>query len=99
MDLPGITSVPPKPGCHAKDRSYAVKKNEASRRDFIKISVAGAAVGTLGILEGQSAQALDPGKNRIKIAGYAYARVRAIMAAPGVGPSKAVDIQNNFAIK
>ncbi|MBW1837215.1 MAG: ABC transporter substrate-binding protein [Deltaproteobacteria bacterium] len=79
MDLPGITSVPPKPGCHAKDRSYAVKKNEASRRDFIKISVAGAAVGTLGILGGQSAQADETGKNRIKIAGYDYDRVRTIM--------------------
>jgi 4,5-dihydroxyphthalate decarboxylase len=56
-----------------------MKKNETSRRDFIKISVAGAAVGTLGILGGQAAQADETGKRQIKIAGYDYDRVRAIM--------------------
>ena len=55
-----------------------MKKNETSRRDFIKISAAGAAVGTLGILGGQAVQASETGKNRIKIAGYAYDRVQAI---------------------
>ena len=56
-----------------------MKKSETSRRDFITISVAGAAVGTLGIVGGQSAQAFETRKNRIKIAGYDYDRVRAIM--------------------
>ena len=56
-----------------------MKKNETSRRDFIKFSVAGAAVGTLGILGGQAAQADETRKRQIKIAGYDYDRVRAIM--------------------
>jgi len=55
-----------------------MKKNETSRRDFIKVSAAGAAVGTLGILGGQAVQAFEAGKNRIKIAGYPYDRVQAI---------------------
>jgi len=56
-----------------------MKKNEASRRDFIKISVAGAAVGTMGLLGGRAGQAVETGKHQIKIAGYDYGRVRAIM--------------------
>ena len=56
-----------------------MEKTETSRRNFIKISAAGAAVGTLGILGGQAVQADKTGKNRIKIAGYDYDRVRAIM--------------------
>jgi 4,5-dihydroxyphthalate decarboxylase len=56
-----------------------MKKNETSRRDFMKISVAGAAVGTLGLLCGREGQAVETGKHQIKIAGYDYDRVRAIM--------------------
>jgi anaerobic selenocysteine-containing dehydrogenase len=56
-----------------------MKKNEASRRDFMKISVAGAAVGTLGLLCGRAGKAVETGKHKIKIAGYDYDRVRAIM--------------------
>ena len=58
---------------------YGMKKNETSRRDFMKISVAGAAVGTLGLLCGREGQAVETGKHQIKIAGYDYDRVRAIM--------------------
>ncbi len=56
-----------------------MKKNEASRRDFIKLSAAGAAVGTLGLFGGRAGQASETGKHQIKIAGYDYDRVRAIM--------------------
>jgi hypothetical protein len=45
----------------AKDESYAMKKNEASRRDFMKMSVAGAAIGTLGLLGGRAGQAAETG--------------------------------------
>ena len=56
-----------------------MKKIEASRRDFIKKSVAGAAVGAWGLLSGGAGQAVEIGKPQIKIAGYDYDRVRAIM--------------------
>jgi len=56
-----------------------MKKTETSRRDFMKISIAGATVGTLGILGGRTGQAVETGKHQIKIAGYDYDRVRAIM--------------------
>jgi 4,5-dihydroxyphthalate decarboxylase len=56
-----------------------MKKNEVSRRNFMKISAAGAAVGTLGLLGGRASQAAQTSKNKIKIAGYDYDRVRAIM--------------------
>jgi 4,5-dihydroxyphthalate decarboxylase len=56
-----------------------MNKNEVSRRDFIKLSATGVAGCTLGIFGGQTAQADETGKDRIKIAGYDYDRVRAIM--------------------
>jgi len=56
-----------------------MKKTVASRRDFIKISAAGATIGTLGLLSARTGQATETGKHRIKIAGYDYDRVRAIM--------------------
>ena len=56
-----------------------MKKTAASRRDFIKISAAGAAAGTLGLLSARAGQAAETGKHQIKIAGYDYDRVRAIM--------------------
>ena len=54
-------------------------KNETTRRDFMKISAIGAAVGTLGLLGGRAGQATQTEKPQIKIAGYDYDRVRAIM--------------------
>jgi 4,5-dihydroxyphthalate decarboxylase len=56
-----------------------MKKSEVSRRDFMKISVAGAAAGTLGLLCSRAGHAVETGENQIKIAGYDYDRVRAIM--------------------
>jgi len=44
-----------------------VKKTETSRRDFIKTSAAGVAIGTLGILGGQASQTDETGKNQIKL--------------------------------
>ncbi|MEN8260344.1 MAG: ABC transporter substrate-binding protein [Pseudomonadota bacterium] len=52
---------------------------KTDRRNFIKTSVAGVAVGALGVLPGRVAQAADAEKLQIKAAGYAYDRVRAIM--------------------
>jgi 4,5-dihydroxyphthalate decarboxylase len=54
-------------------------KNEASRRDFVKIALAGAAVGPLGLSGGRTAQAAETRKHQLKIAGYDYDRVRSIM--------------------
>ena len=56
-----------------------MKKNETSRRNFMKISAVGAAVGTLGLMGGRAGQANQTEKQQIKIAGYDYDRVRAIM--------------------
>ena len=56
-----------------------MKEFKTSRRDLIKTSVAGAAVGALGVLPGRVAQAAEAEKLQIKIAGYDYDRVRAIM--------------------
>ena len=50
-----------------------------NRRNFIKASVAGAAVGALGVLPGRVSHAAEAEKLQIKIAGYDYDRVRAIM--------------------
>jgi 4,5-dihydroxyphthalate decarboxylase len=76
-----------------------MKKSETSRRDFIKTSLAGAAVGALGILGGQAVQADETGKNRIKIAGYDYDRVRAIMDGQvGIeGAEVSFDTENIYA--
>ena len=56
-----------------------MKKAAASRRDFIKNTAAGATIGTLGLLSARTGQASETGKHRIKMAGYDYDRVRAIM--------------------
>jgi 4,5-dihydroxyphthalate decarboxylase len=56
-----------------------MKEYKTSRRDLIKTSVAGAVVGSLGVLSGQVGQAAEAEKPQIKIAGYDYDRVRAIM--------------------
>ncbi|MFK7911212.1 MAG: ABC transporter substrate-binding protein [Akkermansiaceae bacterium] len=53
-----------------------MKKCKTSRRDFLKTSVA---VGALGVLPGRVGQAAEAEKAQIKIAGYDYDRVRAIM--------------------
>jgi 4,5-dihydroxyphthalate decarboxylase len=53
-----------------------MKKSESSRRNFMKISAAGAAIGTLGLLGSRAVQAE---RRQIKVAGYDYDRVRAIM--------------------
>ena len=72
-----------------------MKKNETSRRDFIKISVAGAAAGILG---SQVAQANEAEKKQIKIAGYDYDRVRAIMDGHvGIeGTEVSFDVENIY---
>ena len=56
-----------------------MKKTEASRRNFIKSTAAGTAIGAWGLLFGRAGQAAELGKQQIKIAGYDYDRVRAIM--------------------
>ena len=56
-----------------------MKGYKTNRRNFIKTSVAGAAVGALGVLSGRVGQAAETEKLQIKIAGYNYDRVRAIM--------------------
>jgi 4,5-dihydroxyphthalate decarboxylase len=55
-------------------------KNESSRREFMKISVAGAAVGALGLSCGRAGQVVETGKRQqVNVAGYDYDRVRSIM--------------------
>ena len=55
-----------------------MNSNEASRRDFLKASVVGAAVGTLGVLCGRAVgQAAEAEK--LKVAGYPYDRVQGIV--------------------
>ena len=44
----------------------------------MKISVAGAVIGTLGLIGGRAGQAVQTEKQQIKIAGYDYDRVHAI---------------------
>ena len=77
-----------------------MKKNETSRRNFLKVSVSGAAVGTLGVLGGRAALADKPEKSRIKIAGYDYDRVRAIMDGHiGIdGVDVSFDVENIYAV-
>lgn len=56
-----------------------MKKHTASRRKFITTSIAGAAVGAMSPLSGQSNQKEETTRRQLEIAGYAYDRVRAIM--------------------
>ena len=62
-----------------KEDYITMKEYKASRRDFIKTSLVGAAVGALGVLPGRVGQAAEAEKAQIKIAGYDYDRVRAFM--------------------
>ncbi len=51
-----------------------------NRRDLLKTAAAaGIAAGALGVLPGRVSQAAEAEKLQIKIAGYDYVRVRAIM--------------------
>ena len=52
---------------------------ESRRRDFMKLSLAGAAIGTSGLLCSRADQSVQTGKPKMKVAGYDYDRVRAIM--------------------
>jgi 4,5-dihydroxyphthalate decarboxylase len=57
---------------------------EISRRSLIKTAATGTAIGTAGILSGglaQAASAPEEAKHQLKVAGYDYDRVRAIMDA------------------
>ena len=54
-------------------------KYETDRRSFLKASATGAAVGVWAALGGRISLAAEAEKRRIKIAGYDYDRVRAIM--------------------
>ena len=56
-----------------------MKEYKANRRNFVKTSVAGAAIRTLGVSSGRVELAAEAVKLQIKIAGYDYDRVRAIM--------------------
>lgn len=56
-----------------------MRSNETNRRDFLKISAVGAVTGALGLMPGREIQANQTEKHQIKIAGYDYDRVRAIM--------------------
>ena len=56
-----------------------MKKYDACRRNFMKTSIAGATIGTLGLLSGRAGQAVQTQKHQMRVAGYAYDRVRAIM--------------------
>jgi 4,5-dihydroxyphthalate decarboxylase len=59
-----------------------MKEYKTNRRNFIKTSLAGAVVGVLGVFPGRVnrvSQAAEAEKLQIKIAGYDYDRVRAIM--------------------
>ncbi len=51
---------------------------EINRRDLMITAVAGGATGVLGFLGGRSSRAAAANKLQVKIAGYAYDRVRAI---------------------
>jgi 4,5-dihydroxyphthalate decarboxylase len=75
-----------------------MKRYEASRRDFMKSSVAGVAVGALGVLCGRVGQAAETEKRRIKIAGYDYDRVRAIRDGQvGIeGAEVSFDVENIY---
>ena len=56
-----------------------MKKYDACRRNFMKTSIEGAAIGTLGLLSERAGQAVQTQKHQIRVAGYDYDRVRAIM--------------------
>jgi 4,5-dihydroxyphthalate decarboxylase len=56
-----------------------MKEFEINRRDLMKTAVAGVTAGALGVLGGRISLAAEAEKRQIKIAGYDYDRVRAIM--------------------
>jgi 4,5-dihydroxyphthalate decarboxylase len=55
-----------------------MKKHEIGRRDLLKTVVAGVMAGTLGLSSSRMSKAAAGDKLQVKIAGYAYDRVRAI---------------------
>ena len=55
------------------------KENKTNRRNFMKTSLAGAAVGALGFLSRGAGQAAETENRQIKFTGYDYDRVHAIM--------------------
>ena len=55
-----------------------MSKHKIDRRDLMKTAAMGVAAGALGVLGGQNGRAAAADKPQIKIAGYAYDRVRAI---------------------
>ncbi len=58
-----------------------------NRRDLMKTGVAGVAVGAWSALGGRAAGAATVSKPQIKVAGYDYDRVRAIMDGKMRSPS------------
>jgi len=56
-----------------------MKMNEISRRNFVKISLSGAVAASMGVSCKRDFRREESKKLSIKIAGYAYDRVRAIM--------------------
>ncbi len=55
-----------------------MKEHEINRRDLMKTAAAGVAAGALGVWGGRNGRAAAADKLQVKIAGYAYDRVRAI---------------------
>ena len=51
-----------------------MKKYDACRRNFMKTSIAGAAIGTLGLLSGRAGQAVQTQNHQFRVAGYDYDR-------------------------
>ncbi len=56
-----------------------MNEHELNRRDLMKAAIAGGAAGVASISVGSTAQAADADKPQVKVAGYDYDRVRAIM--------------------
>ena len=65
-----------------------MNRYNTGRRKIIKAAIAGSVVGTLGLLNSRSALSSEGGNHSLKIAGYDYDRVRAIMDG-AVGIDKA----------
>ena len=61
-----------------QDWGRAMKDQGVNRRDVMKTAAAGAAAGAFGVFSGRKARAACADEVQVKIAGYAYDRVRAI---------------------
>ena len=55
-----------------------MKEHEMNRRDLMKTAAAGVAAGALGVWSTRNNRVAAASKPQVKIAGYAYDRVRAI---------------------